>query len=264
MAACCGPKRVSRPVPLQVACPSCSDPGRTVNNITVRSLVHAEVRGRVGEGDYNLCLNPGCEVVYYDGSHPPLTRAEMAVPIGFKLREGRKLICYCFDLTADDVIAEMRRNPRARSFPEVASIFGMNDCRCELNHPFGGHCACAAEVGRAVKDGLRDPLVLAVEQRRSAMRKVHIFEQAGDGGARSASLAAFLERKYGEDLEVRSFAVDQSARRLPAPAALLRRMCQEGSRCLPALVIDDEVVSAGSLPDMMTAVELIDRALPTN
>jgi hypothetical protein len=150
---------VARPARLPVDCPRCADPGRTVANLTVRSLVRESSRDGLGEGDYNLCLNPACEVVYYDGSHPPLTRAEIAVRIGFKQTEGRRPICYCYDLTSEDVVAEMRRNPRARSFASVASIFGMDDCRCELHHPFGGHCACA----RVVASGTLPDFMTAVE-----------------------------------------------------------------------------------------------------
>lgn len=258
MAACCGPARVASPARLDIACPRCADPGRTVNNITVASLVREARSAEVGGGDYNICMNRGCPVAYYDGQRA-FTREDVKVRISFK-EEGPGTICYCHDLREEDVIAEMRRNPKARSFTEVAAILGLNSCSCERHHPLGGNCACAAEVGLAVKKGRADPIVVANDRRRDTMKKIIIFERNEGccGPSPAGPLVSFLERKYRGAADVRAVNLAAATENVPVPVPLLLLMQREGSACLPALVVDGAVVAQRELPGFMDAVRLIE------
>lgn len=84
MVSCCGPKRVSMPRRLDLACPRCSGRGRAVNSVTVTALVNSKVRGEVGDDDYNICLDPACDVVYYNTGARFFEKSELTIRVAFK------------------------------------------------------------------------------------------------------------------------------------------------------------------------------------
>lgn len=261
---CCGEKRVSTPPPLRVNCPECLSQGRTVNNITVKSLVLESFSTDIGDDDYNICLTEDCDVVYYNGFGQLFRQAEVSVPVWFKATTAPdyRLACYCYQLTTEDIIAEMRRNPKARSFGEVQTIFQMKACRCEKKHPFGGNCACASAVGKAVKLGRKDPEVIKVDKMRESIPKVYIVENIEDccGPSPGKPLADFLERKFGDDIEVRIFNVAQGMQSVPLSLSLVDAMERDGKDALPALIVDGQVMASGSLPNFLDAVGIIKKA----
>ncbi len=257
MATCCGPARVSAPKRLELACPQCGDKGRTVNNVTVASLVAAARNDEVGADDYNLCLRPDCEIVYYTADRRFRT-GDMAVRIAFKDPAGPVTVCYCHRLSEDDVIHEMRTNVAARSFEEVSDIFGMKDCSCERHHPFGGNCACATAVARAVKKGLADPAVIQIDRSRASIPRVHIFEQTEGccGSSGSNDLVGFLRKKLADRADVRTFDLARGGSP-PVPTALVTLMAERGAACLPAFTVDGAVMTSGTLPNFMQAIAFI-------
>jgi len=225
------------------------------------SLVTDESRDEVGAADYNICLSSTCNVVYYGETGTVFTKEDLRVRVSFKEAEGAKTVCYCYGLTEEDVVAEMRRNPRARSFTDVAAIFGLNNCRCEKHHPFGGNCACATDVGRAVKKGRTDLLVLEKDRERASMKRIHIFEQHLDccSPSPSASLASFLERKYRNNADVKTINLATVTENVHLPPSVLLLLQKEGGASLPALVVDDIVVAHRGLPTFMDAIRLIEK-----
>ena len=259
MASCCGPARVSAPERLDLPCPRCGDHGRAVNNVTVRSLVQPGHGKDIGDSDYNLCQSADCEVVYYNRARHYSTN-EIAVRIAFKDPEGPVTVCYCHRLSEEDIVQEMRTNVAARSFEEVSDIFGMKDCSCERHHPFGGNCACATAVARAVKQGLRDPQVIAIDVARSKLPRIHVFEQTEGccGKSGSEDLVEFLRRRLASRADVRSFDLSRT-KSAPVPPTLAQMIADGGNTCLPAFTIDGAVLATGTLPNFMQAMSWFNR-----
>ena len=46
-------------------CPTCGKIGQKVANETIKNILKAKYKGKIGEKDYYLCMNPDCEVGYY-------------------------------------------------------------------------------------------------------------------------------------------------------------------------------------------------------
>jgi len=216
----------------------------------------------VDEDDYNICLEPTCEVVYYNQGQRHFRKAELAIRVAFKEADGRQAVCYCHDLTEDDVIDLMRRNPHARSFADVTAILGVGDCSCEQRHPFGGNCACAGDVGRIVKSALADAGT-GKHRQHAELTKVFIYERNASccGPNPSASLITFLRRQFDGRIEVKKFDFAVATNSVPIPASLLHRLRRDRAAVLPAFVVGGEVLTAGQLPTLLDAVELIEARL---
>jgi len=249
MNGCCGPARVQAPVRLEYACPICGDPGRTVNNITVKSLVVPTLLEDMGTEDYNICLNPECHIVYYRPGSRSFSKKDLTVPVSYKERDRPEIVCYCHNLTSDDVVNAMRQLPQLRDFGEVQRHFGMNDCHCEKHHPFGGNCACASAVGRAVKRGHADPEVQAIRARRSDLPKVVVYERSEGccGPSPGLQLVDSLNAKASERAEVSRVEM-AGAGSVSVSPDLVHAMMEKGEEALPAVTINDHLVWLGSCP----------------
>jgi len=233
-----------------------------VNRLSVAALVNPEIRDDVGEDDYNICLEPTCDVVYYNHGDRYFRKGDLTIRVAFKEPDGPKVVCYCHNLTEDDIIDLMRRNQRAKSFAEVAAILGVGNCSCEERHPFGGNCACAGDIGRVVKLGLADPGI-SEDSQGARLTKVFIYERNGPccGPNPSAALAAFLQRQFEGQIEVRKFDFTAAKGSVPVSTSLLDLLRRGRADVLPAMVVDGEVITTGQLPTLMDAVELIEARL---
>jgi hypothetical protein len=97
------------------------------------------------------------------------------------------------------------------------------------------------------------------------MNVLHIYgaTQDADGIER---LAAFLKRKLGHfpALQIQSVTLRDGDAPRAIPAALAAQLQRFGARCLPAIVVDGTLVSQGVLPNFLDALDLVQRAEPTD
>jgi hypothetical protein len=77
-------------------CPVCGSNGIAVPSETVRSLVKA--KPVLDDVVYKICTTPGCDVSYYGCGGDHFLLSDVAVPIWFKRRNQRYMICYCKDI----------------------------------------------------------------------------------------------------------------------------------------------------------------------
>ncbi|MDI6907972.1 MAG: (2Fe-2S)-binding protein [Thermoanaerobacterales bacterium] len=85
-------------------CPVCGGAGQRVPVVTVRSLVREDLAAP--EGEYAICLAPGCPVVYFG---PALFRkGDLTVRVWFKEKDEPKPICYCKNVTEAEILAHIR------------------------------------------------------------------------------------------------------------------------------------------------------------
>lgn len=89
--------------------------------------------------------------------------------------------------------------------------------------------------------------------------KIYCFEERTCNTSPSRPLVEFLSQRYGAvGAEVRSFDVGKPEGLLPLPPALFMALEQRGFGVLPALVVDGQLKSTGSLPSLMDVVDLIE------
>jgi bacterioferritin-associated ferredoxin len=108
-----------------------------VDRITVAA--HAkEAAWPLGDGPYFHCPRPGCEVVYFTaGGSRSLTKDEVKTRVTFKENAAPRPLCYCRQVTEEDVMAAIASG--ARTLEQVRDATGLGG---------GGHCRITNPSGR--------------------------------------------------------------------------------------------------------------------
>lgn len=135
----------------EALCSCCGQKGKRVSSITVAALVLGPLKSEVREGDYILCLNPGCAQVYTgsDGARS-FVKSDLAVRVGYKEQDGPHLVCYCFDHSVEEVEAELRASGRTTIPERIKAEVKAGRCACDVKNPQG--TCCLGNVNRAMKE----------------------------------------------------------------------------------------------------------------
>jgi bacterioferritin-associated ferredoxin len=116
-------------------CPKCKKEGLEVELITVANHTK-ESCWPLSTEPYFHCDNPECEVIYFTASRT-LKKADVKTRVTFKERTSPRPLCYCKQVTEEDVIGAIEGG--ARNFEEVRIATGIGG---------GGHCKITNPAGR--------------------------------------------------------------------------------------------------------------------
>ena len=124
-----------------ILCPKCKSKGIEVKSITVKHLVNDEFAKEVKEHTYFVCMDEGCDTVYFS---PDLeisySKEQIKVPIWFKREANPKYICYCNKVTEQDIINAVI-NDGAKDMKDIIRLTGvMKNGKCDINNPLGRCC----------------------------------------------------------------------------------------------------------------------------
>lgn len=121
-------------------CPRCGNTGKNVSKKTVESLLK---EGKPSSRSYWLCLTPECSVAYYSPNGESWLQDQVRVPIGFKTGANPKYVCYCNEVTEQDIINAVL-SKQAVTLAEAIKITGaMKNGNCKINNPSGICCSTA-------------------------------------------------------------------------------------------------------------------------
>ncbi|WP_319508691.1 (2Fe-2S)-binding protein [uncultured Methanolobus sp.] len=138
--------------PTNILCPVCKKAGMPVKNVTVRHIVKKEQMERVGKGDYHLCMDPECDVAYYDENGTIFDKDNIRVPLWFKKDVNPKYACYCSRITENDVIKAVME----QGMQDIGTIREFYDkgakCQCKVRNPTGN--CCSKVFNAAIRKGL--------------------------------------------------------------------------------------------------------------
>lgn len=125
-----------------IVCPICNGDTKKVKEITVRHFILDSLVNKVKEGNYYICLNEDCDVVYYNlNENIIVKKQEMKVPIWYKKDANPKYICYCNQVTEEQIINAVL-NDGAKDIKDIVRLTGaMKNGKCEINNPFGKCCS---------------------------------------------------------------------------------------------------------------------------
>lgn len=137
-----------------LTCPVSGTKGKLVQTVTLRSLIKEDQQHRITEGPYRFCDAQGCDVVYFaeDGSHL-FTKADLTVRVGVKKTEGPRPICYCFNHTVEEMLAEIQQIGTTNVPSQIASRLKAEGCDCVHTNPQGS--CCMGVVNAFAKEGLQ-------------------------------------------------------------------------------------------------------------
>jgi len=122
------------------SCPSCKKEGLGVEKIVV--INHSkENTWPIEEGEWFLCEQAGCDVVYFGGDGKrTIKRQDVKTRVTFKETSAPRPLCYCKMVTEEDVIEAVEKG--ARTLAEVRKATGIGGGGyCELTNPGGACCS---------------------------------------------------------------------------------------------------------------------------
>ena len=97
-----------------------------------------QLAATVEDGDYYICTTPNCPVAYYGSQVFP--QSELRVPIWYKHGADPKYICYCNQVTEEQIIEAVQARG-ARTLGDVVKLTGaMRNGRCLVKNPTGKCC----------------------------------------------------------------------------------------------------------------------------
>lgn len=96
----------------------------------------------MSEVNYRICLNEDCDVVYYDlNAIVIFKKQDMKIPIWYKRNANPKYICYCNQVTEEQIINAVL-NEGAKDIKDIVRLTGaMKNGKCEINNPLGKCCS---------------------------------------------------------------------------------------------------------------------------
>ncbi len=116
----------------------CGTEGWKVKKITAGNHLNPEYWHLLSD-DLHFCPNPDCDVVYFD-ERVTMTVKEVKTKVFFKEKGSPKPLCYCKQVTEEDVVEAIKKG--ARSVKEVEEITGIGN---------GGHCIVTNPSGRCCR-----------------------------------------------------------------------------------------------------------------
>jgi hypothetical protein len=121
-----------------VKCPTCSKTCQKVNNETVKHILKAKCKSKIGEKDYYLCMNPDCDVAYYN-SESFFDKSALKKPLWYKKDANPKYACYCRKITEEEVTKTVMETGFTEAGPIMLHLRGNVTSNCKINNPTG-HC----------------------------------------------------------------------------------------------------------------------------
>ena len=123
-------------------CPICNGNTQQVKYITVKHFVKDDIINDLYEGDYHICLNKDCDVVYFnENKNIILKRQHIKIPIWYKKDANPKYICYCNKVTEEQIINAVLIDG-AENLKDIVRLTGaMKNGKCETNNPLGKCCS---------------------------------------------------------------------------------------------------------------------------
>lgn len=135
---CCVPS--SNIEEVRTYCPSCKRKGKSVQIITLKSLLRASALETIEPGNsYNYCAHPDCAVVYFSGIHSQtFAETDLKVPVYQKNPSMDVPVCYCFDWTRERLVQLAGTDPKPTD--QIKAHVQEGRCGCEVNNPQGTCC----------------------------------------------------------------------------------------------------------------------------
>jgi bacterioferritin-associated ferredoxin len=126
--------------------------GQKVPNQTVKSLILADSQNGVGNNDYFLCMNPDCNVAYYN-SESTFEKSALKVPLWYKKDAAPKYACYCRKITQEEVTKTVQQTDLTDAGAIMKHLRGNVKSNCKMNNPTG-HC-CHPVFNEMVEKALK-------------------------------------------------------------------------------------------------------------
>lgn len=128
-------------VEIKIPCPICKVRGQEVKIKTVKHFVLDSLINKIHIGKYFICLNEDCDVVYFNQRNVIFGTKDMKTPIWYKKDAVPKYICYCNEVTEQQIIDAVLLK-EAKTIKDIVRITGaMKNAKCSINNPLSKCCS---------------------------------------------------------------------------------------------------------------------------
>lgn len=94
------------------------------------------------------------------------------------------------------------------------------------------------------------------------MKKVHIYDNSCCRKILIEEIATSIREKLNNSVEVNVFDLSKRNTSVPIPRSLFSKIQIDGSKCLPAIVVDNSIVAIGKLPELEDLLEMLGSGKP--
>lgn len=133
---------------MTASCPGNGWQGRAVEWRTVAALAAGPIPQRQ---DFWLCLDRGCDIVYFSAGGHCLRVGDLRFELGIKSASPEAFLCYCFLLRRREFLSEIHPNHESTLFSRVTTEVQKGNCACEVRNPTG-RC-CLGEIRKEIEGG---------------------------------------------------------------------------------------------------------------
>lgn len=123
-------------------CPICNKKGLKVEYKTARNILIDSTFLKEKE-DLYICTSKKCDVVYYQKDNPRLFyKEDVVVPIWYKEKYDKYLVCYCHNIYLDDIVKIVLNNNEKNKLTinDIKKQFIKEKDNCEIKNPTGITC----------------------------------------------------------------------------------------------------------------------------
>lgn len=107
---------------------------------TLLHQLHTPFNQQFGDDAFYFCASVDCDVVYFNLQGKTYEQAQLRQPVGQKSTAADRMLCYCFDIRADQVADEMTAQGHSPSKDFVTRMTKEQRCACDLRNPAGRCC----------------------------------------------------------------------------------------------------------------------------
>lgn len=116
----------------------CPVNGKSYQRVDQKTLLHMVKQpwhNNIKDQAWYFCDSPDCDVVYFGPDSDYYTVADLRVPVAQKSASPNRVLCYCFDITAEDF---KQKPTQTRDF--VVQQTKAGNCACDIRNPSGRCC----------------------------------------------------------------------------------------------------------------------------
>ena len=125
----------------KLQCPECNE---VQNLVSYQTLIHhlknPNKLSLKEDSAYYFCKNPNCSTVYFGGDDLKFSRDDVRWLVGQKSTDDHRQICYCFNVTYDQIVDEFSAKGRSETKEFVMAQTKAKNCACEVRNPSGRCC----------------------------------------------------------------------------------------------------------------------------
>ena len=132
---CCNKVKASRS-----NCPTCHQPQKSVGVDVLRHHLVSPLNQHIEAQGYYFCANTHCSTVYFGENGQEYTQQQVRGVVGQKQTSPTRPLCYCFDISAQQVIDELNNTGSSPSKDFVIAQTKAQSCACQYRNPSGACC----------------------------------------------------------------------------------------------------------------------------